>query len=79
MTQNPGGQKQNIGEQKKTCEVCHQTFNSDRELQEHIQYAHSQRKQSEGQYGSDRTSRDTDKDTGKDYPGQDQQKRDKIA
>jgi len=75
MTQNPNEQKQHIGEQKKTCEVCHQTFNSDHELQEHMQYAHSQRKQSEGQSGSDRTS----KDAGKDYPGQDQQKRDKIA
>jgi hypothetical protein len=75
MTQNPNEQKQNIGEQKKTCEVCHQTFNSDRELQEHMQNAHLQRRQSEGQTGSDRTS----KDPGKDYSGQDQPKRDKIA
>ena len=74
MTQNPNEQKQNVGEQKKTCEVCHQTFNSDRELQEHMQNAHSQRKQSDSQTGSDRTSKDP-----KDYPAQDQQKRDKIA
>jgi hypothetical protein len=66
MTQNPNEQKQNIGEQKKTCEVCHQTFNSDRELQEHMQNAHSQRKQSGGQTG-DRS------------PGQDQHKQEKIA
>lgn len=75
MTQNPNEQRQNIGEHKSTCEVCHQTFNSDRELQQHMQNAHSQRKQNEGQTGADRTARDP----GKDYPGQDQQKRDKIA
>jgi hypothetical protein len=65
MTQNPNEQKQNVGAQKKTCEVCHQTFNSDRELQDHMQNAHSQRKQSGGQTG--------------DRPGQDQQKQEKIA
>jgi hypothetical protein len=65
MTQNPNEQKQNVGEQKKTCDVCHQTFNSDRELQDHMQNAHSQRKQSGGQT--------------EDRPGQDRQKQGKIA
>ncbi len=65
MTQNPNEQKQNIGEQKKTCEVCHQTFSSDRELQDHMQNAHSQRKQSGGQTG--------------DRPGQDQPEHKKTA
>jgi hypothetical protein len=65
MTQNPNEQKQNVGEQKKTCYVCHQTFNSDRELQDHMQNAHSQRKQSGGQT--------------EDRPGQDRQKQEKIA
>lgn len=65
MTQNPNEPQQNVGQQKKTCEVCHQSFNSDRELQDHMQNAHSQRKQSGGQTG--------------DRPGQDQQKQEKIA
>ncbi len=79
MTQNPNDlkqndqkqnvgqneQQQNVGQQKKTCEVCHQSFNSDRELQDHMQTAHSQRKQSGGQTG--------------DRPAQDQQKQEKIA
>ncbi len=65
MTQNPNEQKQNVGQQKSTCEVCHQAFNSDRELQDHMQNAHSQRKQSGGQTG--------------DRPEQNQQKQDKIA
>jgi len=65
MTQNPNEQKQNVGQQKKSCEVCHQTFDSDRELQDHMQNAHSQRKQSGGQTG--------------DRPGQDRQKQGKIA
>jgi hypothetical protein len=69
MTQNPNEQQQNVGQQKKTCEVCNQTFNSDRELQDHMQNAHSQRKQSGGQTGGQ---------TG-DRPGQDQQKQEKIA
>jgi len=69
MTQNPNEQQQNVGQQKKTCEVCHQTFNSDRELQDHMQTAHSQRKQSGGQ---------TSGQTG-DRPGHDQQKQEKIA
>jgi hypothetical protein len=76
MTQTPSDQKtQNPNDQKKTCDICNQTFNSDRDLQEHKQTAHSQRKQSEGQTGSERTS----KDTGKDYPDRDEQRRDKIA
>ena len=62
---NPNEQNQNTGAQKKNCEVCHQTFNSDRELQDHMQNAHSQRKQSGGQTG--------------DRPGQGQQRQDKIA
>ena len=76
MTQNPNDPKQNVGQndpqqnvgqqkQKKTCEVCHQAFSSDRELQDHMQNAHSQRKQSGGQTG--------------DRPVQDQQKQEKIA
>jgi hypothetical protein len=75
MTQNPSDQKQNTNDQKQTCEVCHQSFNSDRELQEHQKNAHSQRKQSESQPGSERNS----KNPGQEYPGQDQHKRDKIA
>jgi hypothetical protein len=31
---------------QRTCEVCNQSFNSDRELQEHQQNSHSQTKQS---------------------------------
>jgi len=70
MTQNPNDQKnneqqQNVGAQKKTCEVCHQNFNSDRELQDHMRNAHSQRKQSGGQSG--------------DRPEHGQQKQEKIA
>jgi hypothetical protein len=77
MTQNPNEQKQNTGDQnqKKTCDVCHQSFNSDRELQEHKQTAHSQRKQNEGQTGSERNSQDY---PGKDS-GQNEPKREKIA
>jgi hypothetical protein len=75
MTQNPSEQKQNVGDQRKTCDLCHQSFNSDRELQEHQRNAHSQRKQSDRQPGSERNS----EDRGQNYPGQDQQKRDKIA
>ena len=71
MTQNPSDLKQNPGQQKMTCDVCHQSFNSERELQEHKQNAHSQRKQSENQPGVEGNS--------KDYPGQDQARRDKIA
>jgi hypothetical protein len=68
MTQNPNDQKQqNVGEQKKTCEVCHQTFSSDRELQVHKQNAHAQRKQSGGESGTEHNQQ------------QDQQKREKIA
>jgi hypothetical protein len=60
MTQNPNDQK--------TCGVCHQTFNSAQELQEHQKTAHSQQKQGGGnQPMSDRNQ-----------PGQDQ-KREKIA
>ena len=71
MTQNSRDLKQNPSQQKMTCDVCHQSFNSERELQEHKQNAHSQRKQSENQPGMERNS--------KDYPGQDEAKRDKIA
>lgn len=46
MTQNPN--------QQNTCEVCHQSFNSERELQDHQKNAHSQRKQGEGQTGTER-------------------------
>ena len=62
MTQNPTDQK--------TCDVCHQRFNSDRELQEHQKNAHSQHKQ--GQPGSERNYN-------KDNAELDQQKREKIA
>jgi adenosine deaminase len=68
MTPNPN-------DQKLTCDVCHQSFNSERELQEHKQNAHSQRKQNETQPGSERNS----KDSGKEFPGQDEPKREKIA
>ncbi len=50
----------------KTCNVCHQSFNSDRELQEH-QKTHSQQKPGGSQPGSERRE-----------PGQDQ-KQEKIA
>ncbi len=69
MTQNPSEQQQNVGQQKKTCEVCHQTFNSDRELQDHMQTAHSQRKQSGGradQWTDGRSPRTRSAETGKD-------------
>jgi hypothetical protein len=69
MTSNPN-------DQKVTCDVCHQSFSSERELQEHKQNAHSQRKQNENQPGSERNSKDY---PGKPYPGQDEPKRDKIA
>lgn len=69
MTPNPN-------DQKLTCDVCHQSFNSDRELQEHKQNAHSQRKQNESRPGSERSPKDR---PAKDYPGQDESKREKIA
>lgn len=75
MMQNPSEQNQNRSDQKKTCDVCHQSFHSDRELQDHQKNAHSQRKQSESQPGSERNS----EDRGQNYPGQDQQKKEKIA
>ncbi|HTS34754.1 MAG TPA: hypothetical protein VMH04_03720 [Candidatus Solibacter sp.] len=51
--------------QKKTCGVCHQSFNSDQELQDHQRNAHSQQKQSGNQPMSERN------------PGE--QKKEKIA
>jgi hypothetical protein len=76
MTQNPNDQKQNTGNQKLTCDVCHQSFNSERELQEHQKNAHSQRKQNESQPGSERSPVDN---PAEDYSGQGEPKRDKIA
>jgi hypothetical protein len=38
--------------QKKTCSVCHQSFNSDQELQDHQRTAHSQQKQGGNQQGN---------------------------
>jgi hypothetical protein len=54
---------------EKTCNVCHQSFNSDRELQDHQKNAHSQQKPGGSQPASDRDYKE---------PGQDQ-KREKIA
>jgi hypothetical protein len=62
MTQNLSGQS--------TCDLCHQPFNSEQELQEHQKNAHSQPKQGNNQPGSERTYQD--------YPEQDQ-RREKIA
>jgi hypothetical protein len=53
----------------KICSVCHQSFNSDRELQEHQKNAHSQHKPGGSQPASDRDYKE---------PGQDQ-KQEKIA
>lgn len=63
MTQNPTD--------KTTCKVCHQTFNSEAELQEHQKKSHSQQKQSGNVPASDRGR--------KDQPGHEQERRDKIA
>jgi hypothetical protein len=63
MTQNPTD--------KKTCNVCQQSFNSELELQEHQKKAHSQQKQGGNPPMSDRSQ--------KDQPGQQQERRDKIA
>lgn len=57
MTQNPN--------EKNVCGVCHQSFNSDQELQDHRRNAHSEQKQGGNQPMSDRN------------PGE--QKREKIA
>jgi hypothetical protein len=48
MTQNPQSQSG-----QKTCDVCGQSFNSDRELQEHQRNAHQQQKQGQNRPGSE--------------------------
>jgi hypothetical protein len=61
MAQNPNDPK--------TCNVCHQTFNSERELQEHQKNSHSQNKPGGSQPASDPDYKE---------PGQDP-RREKIA
>jgi hypothetical protein len=39
---------------EKTCQICNQSFNSDRELQEHQRNSHPQGSQSDKQPSSDR-------------------------
>jgi hypothetical protein len=56
QSQNPN-QNQNQG-QKKSCEVCGQSFGSDRELQEHMKTAHQIK--GEKQPGSERKQGDID-------------------
>jgi hypothetical protein len=51
MTQNPQSQSGQSGQ--KTCEVCRQPFNSERELQEHQKNAHQQQKQGQNRPGSE--------------------------
>jgi hypothetical protein len=80
MTQNPSDQKtQNTNDQnqKMTCGVCHQSFNSERELQDHQKNAHAQRKQNESQSGSEGGSKDNP--AAKGYSEKDEPKREKIA
>jgi len=61
MTQNPTDQKM--------CTICHQRFDSDRELQDHQRTAHAQQKQGGSQPMSERNQ-----------PGQGQgKKEEKIA
>jgi hypothetical protein len=69
MTQNLSDQKtQNSGDQK-MCNICHQRFNSDAELQEHQKSAHAQQKRVGNEQSSEHNY--------KDQSGQ--QKKEKIA
>lgn len=43
---------------QRTCEVCNQSFNSDRELQEHQKNSHSQDKQSGVEQDQDQPRRE---------------------
>jgi len=65
MTQNPSDQKM--------CNICHQRFNSEAELQEHQNTAHAQRMQGGNQPASERNYNE--------QPGQNQRKdkEEKIA